>query len=66
MSRPPIKAIESIRRYCEKTQCRKCVYGIREEIGYDDYVGCELQQNNPCDWRIDEDELQRNGGGTMK
>lgn len=66
MSRPPIKAIESIRRYCEKTQCRKCVFGIREEIGYDDYVGCELQQNNPCDWRIDEDELQRNGGGTMK
>ena len=56
MSRPPIKAIESIKNYCEKTQCRRCVFGKREEIGYDDYVGCQLQESNPCDWEMDKEE----------
>lgn len=52
MSRPPMKAIESIKKYCEKTQCRRCDFGVREDIGYDDYVGCMLQENNPCDWEL--------------
>ena len=55
--RPPIKAIEQIRNYCERTQCRKCIYGKRETIYSDsvpDYVGCKLQMNNPCDWEIEE------------
>lgn len=56
MSRPPMKAIESIKNYCEKTQCRRCVFGKREEIGYDDYVGCKLQESNPCDWETDKGE----------
>lgn len=50
MSRPPIKAIESIKNYCEKTQCRRCVFGIREK-NYD-YVGCRLKETTPCDWDI--------------
>ena len=56
MSIPPIKAVESIKRYCEKTQCRRCVYGEVEDYGQEhgDYVGCILQHNNPCDWEIKE------------
>lgn len=56
MSRPPIKAVEQIKNYCEKTQCRRCIYGYREKALSDDidYVGCQLQMNNPCDWEIQE------------
>lgn len=51
MSRPPIKALESIRNYCEKTQCRRCVFG--RTVDYDDhYVSCMLVDKNPCDWDI--------------
>lgn len=54
--RPPIKAIEQIRNYCERTQCRKCIYGVREPLYRDsdtDYVACKLQMANPCDWEIE-------------
>ena len=49
--RPPRKAIEQIRNYCERTQCRKCIYGEREKIyGYGsdetDYVALN------CKWQI--------------
>ncbi len=59
--RPPRKAIEQIRNYCERTQCRKCIYGEREKIyGYGsdatDYVACKLQMANPCDWDYVEDD----------
>lgn len=55
MSRPPMKALEQIKRYCEKTQCRRCVFGDKSEISDDlDYVGCKLQQNCPCEWKIEE------------
>lgn len=51
MSRPPIKALESIKNYCEKTQCRRCVFG--HTVDYNDhYVSCMLVNNNPCDWDI--------------
>ena len=53
MSKPPMKAIEQIKRYCEKTQCRRCVYGLR---GSNDYVGCKLMDIPPCDWKIEEDD----------
>lgn len=57
MSRPPIKALESIKNYCEKTQCRRCVFGEEDfpsnEISY---VYCRLQSNNPCEWDIPEKE----------
>lgn len=54
--RPPIKAIEQIKNYCERTQCRKCIYGVRDN-NYDiDYVGCKLQRDNPCDWEIEENK----------
>ena len=53
MSRPPIKAIEQIKNYCEKTQCRKCIYGEAEEIGGVDYVACRLQMSNPCEWEVE-------------
>ena len=60
--RPPIKAIEQIRNYCERTQCRKCIYGKRE-TSYGspdiDYVACKLQMNNPCDWEIEEKQNER-------
>lgn len=53
MPKPPIKAIESIKNYCEKTQCRRCVYGDENHIdGEINYVGCMLQENNPCDWEL--------------
>lgn len=56
MSRPPIKAIMSIKSYCEKTQCRKCVFGETEKIGDVDYVACRLQMSNPCEWEVKEDD----------
>lgn len=58
MSRPPMKALEQIKRYCEKTQCRRCVFGERDNTPYDDldYVGCKLQQLPPCDWKNEEDD----------
>lgn len=53
MSRPPIKALKSIKNYCEKTQCRRCVFGFKaNSIGDTDFVGCKLQETNPCDWNI--------------
>ena len=53
MSRPPMKAIESIRNYCEKTQCRRCIYGDEQHLeGEINYVACMLQASNPCDWDI--------------
>lgn len=53
--RPPRKAIEQIKNYCERTQCRKCIYGEREiHYSYEDYVGCKLQMFCPCDWNIEE------------
>lgn len=51
MSKPPIKAMESIKNYCEKTQCRRCVYGVEEA---DFYVSCALQNKPPCDWEVPE------------
>ena len=59
MSRPPLKALESIKRYCSKTQCRKCVFGERTTIYSNsdtDYVACYLQMHNPCDWAVDDVE----------
>lgn len=49
MSRPPIKAMESIKNYCEKTQCRRCVFGRTRDDDYH-YVECALLETAPCDW----------------
>ena len=58
MSRPPLKAMQSIKNYCEKTQCRRCVFGIR--VNPDDfYIGCKLQEDNPCDWDISEEDEEK-------
>ena len=55
MSRPPIKAMESIKKYCEKTQCRRCYFGMHYAATSSmDYVGCKLQDKNPCDWDTEE------------
>lgn len=56
MSRPPSKAVEAIKNYCEKTQCRKCIFGEVELIGELDYVACKLQMTNPCEWGEGEEE----------
>ena len=55
MSRPPMKALEQIKNYCEKTQCRRCAFGEKAEVLSDDldYVGCKLQQDCPCEWKIE-------------
>ena len=50
MSRPPMKAVEAIKNYCEKTQCRRCVFREIEKFGDLDYVACQLQMENPCNW----------------
>ena len=55
MSRPPKKAIEQIKNYCEKTQCRRCVFGYADE----NYVFCQLMEDAPCDW--DTEEGEQNG-----
>ena len=54
MNRPPLKALENIKNYCNKTQCRQCYFGDRQDTLYDrlDFVGCKLQQVTPCDWFI--------------
>ncbi len=54
MNKPPIKAIEIIKRYCERTQCRRCVFGIPDDGS--NYVGCELTEAPPCEWTILEGE----------
>ena len=56
MSRPPLKALEQIKNYCNKTQCRKCYFGERDDTPYDelDFVGCTLQRTTPCDWDTEE------------
>jgi len=58
MSRPPLKALEQIKNYCNKTQCRKCYFGERDDTPYDelDFVGCTLQRTTPCDWDTEESE----------
>ena len=53
MSKPPVKALFAIKNYCEKTQCRRCAFGFRYSDDFD-YVGCRLQEDNPCDWDLDE------------
>ena len=52
MRRPPLKALEQIKNYCNKTQCRQCYFGEQEKSLYDDldFVGCALQRTTPCDW----------------
>lgn len=57
MSRPPLKALEQIKRYCEKTQCRRCAFGY-EGTGRENFVECTLVETAPCDWEIkQEDEV---------
>lgn len=60
MSRPPIKAITAIKNYCEKTQCRRCVFGFEYS---DNLVACRLLETTPCDWEVDkeadEEECQK-------
>lgn len=51
MSRPPLKALEQIKRYCEKTQCRRCVFGYEGSVR-EGYVECTLLDTAPCDWEI--------------
>lgn len=59
MSRPPIKAMESIKNYCEKTQCRRCMFGVTCDDDYH-YVECTLLEVAPCDWDIPiENEIVR-------
>ena len=58
MKKPPIKALDDLKRYCESTQCRQCCFGVRH-INYTEFVGCALQESTPCDWVIDEGEEQK-------
>lgn len=51
----PTKALKTIKKYCEKTQCRRCPYG--EE--YEGNVECRLLENAPCDWEIEEKQNER-------
>ena len=56
MSRPPIKAVEAIKKYCKKTQCRTCVFQDIQKFGDIEYVACKLQILNPCDWEMEREE----------
>lgn len=56
MSKPPMKALEQIKNYCSKTQCRQCVFGEQDHYSDMDFVGCELQSTVPFYWEIDEEE----------
>lgn len=55
MSKPPIKAVKAIKSYCEKKQCEKCIFNIKE------HVGCMLETTIPCNWEI-EDEVEDHDG----
>ena len=56
MSRPPRKAVESIRRYCEKTQCRRCIFGAIDRYPErHNFVECQLVNEVPCDWVLDDE-----------
>jgi len=57
MSKPPIKAITAIKNYCEKTQCRRCVFGF-EVRAMQNYVGCRLLETPPCNWDIPDKEVE--------
>lgn len=54
MSRPPKKAIEQIKNYCEKTQCRRCAFGYYNPN--ENYVYCQLMEEPPCDWNTEKGE----------
>ncbi len=56
MSRPPKKAMESIKNYCEKTQCRRCVFGRTVDSADYHYSECILMETAPCDWDIERSE----------
>ena len=59
MSRPPIKALEQIKRYCERTQCRRCAFGYEGTVR-ENFVVCTLVETAPCDWEIkQEDEVSK-------
>lgn len=58
MKKPPIKALESIKKYCENTQCRVCCFGVRH-INYTEFVGCALQENTPIDWVLPKEEGEK-------
>ena len=58
MSRPPIKAITAIKNYCEKTQCRRCVFGFEDKTISNVYVGCRLMEMVPCDWDVTDKETE--------
>lgn len=47
MSRPPIKAFEAVKRYCEKKRtCKGCPLHIHTAYGYRHCL------NLPADWKI--------------
>ena len=52
MSRPPVRALEQIKHYCEKTQCRRCEFAESYNNDDMDFVGCKLQSVTPCDWEF--------------
>lgn len=52
----PINALNTIKHFCEKTQCRRCPYGQE----YDGFVECELIQVAPCEWEIEEKQNETN------
>lgn len=53
MSRPPMKALEQIKAYCERTQCRRCVFGNAQDEYQ--YLSCKLMETAPCDWDLAEE-----------
>lgn len=59
MTRPPLKALEQIKKYCEKTQCRRCAFGYEDTVR-ENFVECTLVETAPCDWEIkQEDEVSK-------
>ena len=54
----PIKALKTIKEYCEKTQCRSCPYG-KESKEYEGDFECRLLEIAPCYWEIEEKQNDR-------
>lgn len=51
MSGPPIKAAESIKKYCEKRkECHKCVFARLDEQW--NVTRCRLHEELPCNWEF--------------
>ena len=52
MSRPPMKSVDQLRKYCEKRMCDTCVfsYKVYNDAGFYIHYKCYLNELRPDQW----------------